>query len=454
MELIEYLVIGLIVVAQLYLYLQNQRNTSRFGKVFSARTRWELARENGEIIGIVGGNSSPAFQQICKSVSTYLSANRGSVIDISVIKDTVNRETDSLEEEITSLVPIPLYCGLAGTMFGVVWGVGVLLAKGSISSIMSNSQDGSASTGIEGLLQGIVLAMLASLIGILLTTVSTLRFKRVLKLHEAQKNDFYSWIEGSLLPELPGNTALVMQDMAVKLSKFNETFRDNSGQLDNALKEIVRSAELQAEMVAVLKKIGINEVAQNNLNLWRQLTETSDGLAKFASYIEGINGYTSKIQEFITAYSHESNRLHVLEEIRDFFTRHKVVFETEIANSDSMMQHGIEHFRERTEAFMGKLQVQMESQLIAMQKTVEKHEAMYLEANEKSLKALSRIPSAFRQLGGRLEQSNLRLVEQLATQLAQQAGNEDSSSKTPVWLILLVLIALGLLAFLTTYLLL
>ena len=40
-------------------------------------------------------------------------------------------------------------------------------------------------------------------------------------------------------------------------------------------------------------------------------------------YLNDIKGYTDVIHKFTSQFEKESDRLHVLEEIRDYFTRHK-----------------------------------------------------------------------------------------------------------------------------------
>lgn len=63
--------------------------------------------------------NSSEFRKILDSINNYLQKNKGAVSDFMLIKDIVERNCDSKEEEITIQTPIPLYIGLMGTMLGI-----------------------------------------------------------------------------------------------------------------------------------------------------------------------------------------------------------------------------------------------------------------------------------------------------------------------------------------------
>src|SRR5690606_12907848 len=116
----------------------------------------------------------------------YLYNNQGSVSDFHILKDIVDRNCESKEEEINTQIPIPIYYGLMGTMIGILLGVIFLMASGGIKNIIAA---GSAS-GIEGLLWGVGVAMLSSIIGIIMN-VDASRIHKSNKVEvERRKNDF------------------------------------------------------------------------------------------------------------------------------------------------------------------------------------------------------------------------------------------------------------------------
>lgn len=141
-----------------------------WGIVFNPATKFVLG---------ISGKGNNVFTLIKTSINKYLGNNSGSVIDFQLLKDAVDRHCDSVENDVNTLTPIPLYCGLAGTMAGVIVGLSSLLSTGSITALLSSgsSDFGAAATGVNDLLSGVAWAMLASICGIIFTTLSSILFK-------------------------------------------------------------------------------------------------------------------------------------------------------------------------------------------------------------------------------------------------------------------------------------
>ena len=187
------------------------------------------------------GDGNKIFIGIITSINKYLGNNSGSVIDFGLLKDAVDRHCDSVENDIATQTPIPLYWGLAGTMAGVIMGLWDLLQSNAIMTLMSSgggvidNASQSAASGINSLLSGVAWAMLASICGILLTTVNSLLFKRCKLNEEDGKNSFFAWMQSELLPELPSDTSEALNNLVRNLNKFNNTFAQNTSNLGNTL---------------------------------------------------------------------------------------------------------------------------------------------------------------------------------------------------------------------------
>ena len=74
---------------------------------------------------------------IIDSINKYLEKNKDAVTDFNLIRDIIDRNTDSIEEEIQTQIPIPLYYGLMGTMLGILIGVIALVFSGSLGNLLS-----------------------------------------------------------------------------------------------------------------------------------------------------------------------------------------------------------------------------------------------------------------------------------------------------------------------------
>ena len=193
------IVIG-IIAFQVKLFIDNRRRMSEFSDIFTRNNPldWDINKQSGFVDGITVNTQSSILVSIKDSINKYLGNNKGSIIDFSLLKDAVDRHCQTVEDEIQTQMPVPLYCGLAGTMLGVIIGLGSLLFTDSISFLMGakamdsvNTASGGAAQGVKDLLWGVAWAMVASICGITLTTVNSMLFKKCKLQEEEGKKKFF-----------------------------------------------------------------------------------------------------------------------------------------------------------------------------------------------------------------------------------------------------------------------
>ena len=187
--------------------------------------------ETNLVSGIEANHKNQILQVIFKSINVYLSNNKGAVSDFNLIKDIVDRNCDSKEEEIHSQIPVPIYLGLAGTMIGILIGVGSLVFTGGLNDLI-NSTNGSGIEGIKGLLSGVSLAMISSITGIGFNMRGSRLAKEAKTEVENNKNTFLSWMQAELLPNISNDTSGAIVRMTSNLSNFNKTFSSNTKNLE------------------------------------------------------------------------------------------------------------------------------------------------------------------------------------------------------------------------------
>jgi len=328
---------------------------SQFSNIFTDATSWNLRRNTEtSLVDGVGGNGNDIFSAIVVSINKYLGHNSGSVIDFGLLKDAVDRHCDSVENDIATQTPIPLYWGLAGTMAGVILGLWDLLQSDAIMTLMGSSSgminDASqnAASGINSLLSGVAWAMLASICGILLTTANSLLFKRCKLKEENGKNSFLAWMQSELLPELPSDTSEALNKLVKNLNKFNQTFAQNTSNLENVLDAVNQSYAIQADIIKNVHDMDVMKMAKANVQVLEELQQCTDKLEIFNQYLNDINGYTEAIHRFETLYNAQSEKVHILEEIRDFFGRHKGEIAKATADADYTLQEALQKIREST----------------------------------------------------------------------------------------------------------
>ena len=347
------IIVAFIIALQIFFFVKNVLRMQEYKQIFADESSWGIAHnpETKFVSGIYGKGNN-IFESIKDSINKYLENNSGSVIDFSLLKDAVDRHCDSVENDINTLTPTPLYCGLAGTMAGVIVGLGSLITTGSITALLSSGSGnfGSAANGVNDLLSGVAWAMLASIMGILLTTTASLLFKSYKLQGESGKNTFLAWLQAKLLPELPSDTSDALNRLVRNLNKFNNTFAENTSSLRGALQEVNESYRIQGDIIKAVHDMDVMKMAKANVRVLEELKACTDKLEQFNEYLNDIHGYTDAIHTFTTQFEQEANRLHVLEEIQQYFSRHKAEIAKDAADSDVALRDALRSLRESSES--------------------------------------------------------------------------------------------------------
>ena len=364
------------------------------------------------------------------------------VIDFQLLKDAVDRHCDSVENDVNTLTPIPLYCGLAGTMAGVIVGLTSLLYTGSITALLSSGSGnfGAAANGVNDLLSGVAWAMLASICGIIFTTWGSILFKSRKIQGEGGKNTFLAWLQAKLLPELPSDTSDALNRLVKNLNKFNDTFAGNTTDLRGALREVNQSYRIQADIIQAVHDMDVMKMAKANVQVLKELKECTDKLEQFNAYLDDIHGYTDAIHTFTSQFESEANRLHVLEEIQQYFMRHKAEIAKDSADVDVALRNALNTLKESASTNSSELNKTLIEQAETFKNIIQQEKDAFEEVSkdiktkfsaeinqfpqlEKKLSEISAIPSKLDKLIDRMESSNSALASNV-TETMKQTSRE------------------------------
>lgn len=259
-----------------------------------------------------------ARSEIINSINRYLQKNKNSVADFNLIRDIIDRNCDAIEEEIQTQIPIPLYFGLIGTMLGILVGVGALVSTGSLENLLRAFQppegivegtiewinakaeyDAQATQGIVSLFGGVALAMVSSIIGILLTTIGSLRIKNTKSKVEHKKHSFISWLQAELLPKISSDFSSALVQLGHDLAGFNESFSSNANLIRGTIEGIRNATESQARLLTSIEQLDIVHIAEANIKVYEQLKSCTDDIATLARDLREIQSSISGIGQFM-----------------------------------------------------------------------------------------------------------------------------------------------------------
>ena len=471
MDIIVPVIIIGIVSLQIFFFLKNLQRMKEFKDIFKEADSWNiLYDEESHFVSSIAGKGNETFQAIKFSINKYLRSHTGSVVDFNLLKDAVDRHCDSVEEDINTQTPVPLYCGLAGTMIGVIIGLSSLLYTNSITSLLGGNKAknnteivqqtkdseteadehiSQAADGVNDLLTGVAWAMLASILGIGLTTANSLFFKKYKLEEESGKNDFYAWMQSQLLPELPSDTSDILQKLVSNLNRFNNVFSKNTKELGSTLSEVNRSYEIQADIIGYLQEMDIERVSAANILVLKELQGCTNELKEFQTYLKSVQGYTTSIQKFTELFNSESERLHVLEDIKTVFQGNKDLIAKDLTSSQDLLKESMTQMRCATEDSVEELRKALINEMDNFDKLNKQLESKFTEQLEKmpklyeSLNSISKIPSKLEDLAQQLIKGNERTASALEykmdsflSEISQHTNTETSyhpSRRMPLW---------------------
>lgn len=223
------------------------------------------------------------------TINTYLINNYGAAVNFSIIKDIIDREVEVKDEEITQTITIPLYLGLAATMVGIILG---------LFSMPDLNGDG-FSDGVNALINGVKVAMIASLSGLFLTTLLSSKFYKNAKSKVLnEKNERLSYLQAKLLPELVKAEDTGVSGLKASLDRFARVATTISDNVLIAANKTGENLVLQQEVMDKVENMKVLKVSKWNLELFEKLDVNMEAFNKFSTYLSNMEKISSNLLEF------------------------------------------------------------------------------------------------------------------------------------------------------------
>ena len=344
-------VVLLVVFFQYKKFSQNRKRIDLFSKIFAGQD-YDLDKDENDLVIGITGSGNEIFDDIKNSINGYLGGTQGTEVDFELLKDSVDRHCDMIEDEINSQMPLPLYFGLAGTMTGAIIGLFALVFGGSILKLMSGESNliaTSAANNINDLLWGVAIAMVASAIGIILTSLNTIYFKDKKLQEETEKNKFLAWMQSRVLSAVPSGVSQQMKALVSQLATFNRNFRSNTESINITLSRAREVYQSQADVIEEYKAIDLEGIANGVSSIMRRLRSSTESLDNFTQYLDAVHDYYSEMQVFVEKLDRETERIDILKDIQKFFQSHQSVIAEETSEAHKNLQESIKAVQKSTE---------------------------------------------------------------------------------------------------------
>ncbi len=249
------------------------------------------------------------FAEVIKSTNAYLCKNKGASADFNILKDTCERYLEKVDNEISNLINVPLYIGLGGTFVGIIiglWGIDFSATTEGTTTIIS-------SDSISQLLNGVIAAMLASLVGLSFTVInSALFYKPAAYKNDTQKNEYYDFLQRELLPFLNIGVSKSLGSFRDVLNHFIKKFGENMDDYKDSGNLLNENLQKQQTVLEEINKLSLTRSATKIAEVFAGLKESSEHLEKFQNYQKGLNSYVDKTE----SVSSEMNL--IIDQFKDF----------------------------------------------------------------------------------------------------------------------------------------
>lgn len=371
------------------------------------------------------------LQKIVDAINTYLLRNQGAVGDFNLIKDIVERYCKTTREEIETQLPMPLYLGLMGTMLGIIIGIGYIAIVSGFSAFIEHPSD-----SIGTLMGGVAIAMVASLFGILLTTIGSWFAKNAFSRVESDKNEFYSWVQAELLPILGGTENSLMR-LQENLLKFNRSFSANTNKLDKALQKVETSYESQIELVQTIQQLDIRKMATANVSVLKELQSCTPQLERFVQYLQSVNDYIGQVNTLNNNINSQLTRTQLIERMGTFFEQEvkdieqrKMAISQAVGVVDDKLQQTLQALQDNADKSMQSMNEALIRKQDIFNKALDEQQEMFrrkLEENGSTLDGFKKIEEMALAISAQSEKldSELERLNALQLEIEKMAANQD-----------------------------
>ena len=288
-------------VIQLLFFAHTNLKLNELSSFFPSK-KWDIKENEDNLTLIVEPDGSQNVQEMVREINDYISKTNGAV-EYAVIKDKTERKIDSLFDYATSKVSFPTYLGLMGTFFGVYIGLKCFNAG------LGQGGGGITDQMVKELIGGIIVSMVTSLVGLLLMTLSNIHASRVQKKVDAQKDEFFEFLQMKVIPTLGTNISSSLNRLRSTIGKFEPSFRAVIEEFKEAFRDctdmfkgtFAENAEVLTKAVAEMggNMTLINENIQKQDQLLTTLRQRDMvvTLDKFVTAANSFDSVTTSIQK-------------------------------------------------------------------------------------------------------------------------------------------------------------
>lgn len=313
------------------LYFFYTNNKLRKAAKFFGNKGWKIL-EDVNVAQIRISRSSVSFMKLIDELNDYILKNHGTT-DFSIIQNKTDRRVGVIFDQALSTISFPTYLGLMGTFLGVF--IGMYMFNLGIKATVSENMP------IDKLIDGMLISMSTSFLGLLLTTINNAIAGNVRKKVDEDKGEFYAFLQNELLPHLGTSVVATLNSLRNTINLFEPAFKNVISDFETTFTECTQKfsntfAENVTLVTGAVKTMGQNmSLINENMSRQEQLLKTlqqSSIIYTLERFVEAANSFDSathsiakleevknlivnSTQQLVTAQTSFNNSLTVPEEV-------------------------------------------------------------------------------------------------------------------------------------------
>lgn len=338
------LLVGIILLAQLFFYLQKRQAIKAYANLFPDRktlgtSRYRILAAAIEttptdalltdiakfdippgatvnirnlhglperVVGITllaVSKPTPAFTRLAYAINAYLLRNSVATTDYNVLESIADRQSEALRQEARQSVGAPLALGF----------LGLLVLSGFLFYTQRAQPTGLV---LETLLHRAHYVLLPVGLGLVLQQLLRNLFSgKAIAQHAAQKADFYTFLQTNLLPYLAPAPDGTMAGLHHQLQRFGQDFETNISRLEGLLSRNYDALIAQTNLLDALKDADLVAISGANVTVLQELQKSTGLLSGFNAYLTQVEALLQGLQKSVGQMNVFLSRTETIEEL-------------------------------------------------------------------------------------------------------------------------------------------
>lgn len=337
------IIVAFIVLCQIVSFFRNITIINKLRALFPSIEKLSLNDDNI----IICEKPNAEFQETLDNINEYLRLNKTKSADYQIIKEIVERDSGKTEDDVNTMLTNPLYLGLMATIVGAAIGV-IFFAWTDLEALLTGVQI--HAQGIKTLLTDIGIAMTASFLGVFFTAITTAKYKDARGDMLKRKNQFLSWIQTRVMPNMSDSLTGALTKMAQDLNHFNSTFAENTKELKETLSRVTDNYDSQIQLLDAIDRIKIEKIAKANVTVYDKLQGCTEEIEKLFEHLGKSEEYIAQVIKLNSSLGDIEARTKLSEELGNYF-KHEMEFiqdrqgimRQQMSGLDSVVQESLEN---------------------------------------------------------------------------------------------------------------